>query len=163
MSRPYQRSGMSELESLLLVAEHQEQLDVLSELQKEMKYRSTQRASDLRDKVEAVLARLAPCQFPPPAQTGFDFAAAPGLPVPPGGSNEPPQKSGKTVEPPAAPIALADAAKVLGVSVMAAWEAVEKARRQLVASAVASGDGTALAAATRANLAYQSLAAHRRF
>lgn len=163
MSRRYQRSGMSELESLLLVAEHQEQLDVLSELQKELKYRSTHRASDLRDKVEAVLARLAPGQFPPPAQPAFDFAPAPGVPARPRDDTARPQQGGTRVKPPAAPMALAEAAKVLGVSAMAAWEAVEKARRQLVASAVASGDGNALAAATRANLAYRSLAAHRKF
>jgi hypothetical protein len=60
-------------------------------------------------------------------------------------------------------MAVADAAKVLGVGVTVAWEAVEKARRQLVSSAVASGDSAALAAARRANLACTSLAANRKF
>jgi hypothetical protein len=155
MSRPYQRCGMPELESLLLVGVHKEQLEVLSELQEELKYRTSQRALDLRDKVEAALARLAPGQFPPPAQPGLDFALPPGLPAPAG--------EGKRGEPTVPRMAIADAAKVLGVGATAAWEAVEKARHQLVASAVASGDSTALAAAKRANLAYGSLAAHRKF
>lgn len=177
MSRPYQRCGMPELESLLLVGINKQQLEVLEDLREELTCRSTHRAAELLERVEKALAKLKPPRLTSlPRQPELELG-----PVPPQGEPEPPSPKPSAGGPagfaphPILPkeesvpeavpaLSAAEAAKILGVSSTSRWEEVEKARRALVRNAV-SGTNVAAAAeqAARANRAYGSLAAQRRF
>lgn len=163
-TRPYQRKSMSELESLLAASARNKA--ILPDLRDELKARSTQRAADLLQEVEQALAAL---ELAKTDSQGSRPQVASGPAGQSGGATGGARPADKAEEgdrsdssPPA--MGTTEAAKILGVSITAKWEAVEKARRELVCSAVIGADVLAAAAAAkRVNSAYLALAAHRRF
>lgn len=166
MSRPLQRKSAVELDAMVREAVTARDLARLTELRDELICRSTQKAADLHAKVEEALwgqesgtsGTADPCQLdlvPPSGPAALRWQPA-----------SPPAAAPETAEP-ARPVAqrvavqmgAQEAAKVLGVAGSASWDAVEKARRALVAAALAKGGD--VATADRVNAAYQSLATSR--
>lgn len=181
MSRPYRRHSAMELEALF-ESYRIAQPTKLHELKEELLQRSTQRAGDLLLNINEALAQnsqVPPVQKAPPQQMD--------LGLPPAASqstkNALPLAHSQEAQPPFhAPSKIAgkgklksdvllirelmtatDAAQVLGVSVNANWEAIEKVRRELVLKSMMSTNTSDTSAASRVNLAYLSLAMSRSF
>lgn len=175
MARPFQQLGIAELEDLFVKSESE--LQVLRDLEYELRHRQVPRARSLMVKVRAAIKVLSPAKIEVAvsSKSSSVSARAGGDLFEPGSVGSPEQKplgspaklqSQESLGGDVPRMSLAEAYKMLKAAPGDSWESIELARRRLVqraSPALAAGeqDGRHQSAADSVNAAYKLIAMDR--